>query len=343
MKVAITGATGLIGVHTVARLIDQGHTVRALVRDARKLDAVLAPFALPAELIEPIIGDVTRPADVERLLEGCDALIHTAGLFSDDQRQHEAMRHINVAGTDTLLTAAAGTGLAAIVYVSSYLALFPPRDSLIRANDPVGHPKNAYARTKADAERIARQWQSRGLPLTIIYPGAVHGPHDPTFSVGPAMIARYVREGVLVTDGGLVYADVRDLAKVCVGALSSRRPARHMFGGFYLDHGGLLTLLRELTGRDIPRQNIPGCALRLIGRLGDWLAPLRGKPPQLTWEAATVLTRTIPCDDLPTLQTFDISPLTPRESLRDLLLWMYRAGKLERADIGILADSNSTQ
>jgi nucleoside-diphosphate-sugar epimerase len=285
-----------------------------------------------------LTGDVTHRADVDQMLQGCNAVIHAAGLFSDDHRQAEAMRHINVTGTEILLEASATAAIESIVYVSSYLALFPPRGALLRTNNPVGEPKNVYARTKADAERVARAWQDRELPLTIIYPGAVHGPHDPTFSVGPAMIARYVREGVLVTDGGLVYTDVRDLAKVCAGALARRGPARYMLGGFYLGHEHLLEILRELTAREIPRRYIPGPILRLIGRVGDSLALLRGKTPQLTWEAATVLTRTIPCDDQPTLQTFNIEPIAPHDSFRDLLLWMYRTGKLGREDIGKLAD-----
>ena len=338
MKVAITGATGLIGVHTVARLLDQGHAVRALVREPDKLAAVLAPFDVQANAVEQVIGDVTHRSDVERLMEGCDAVIHTAGLFSDDHRKADLMRHINVQGTESVLEAASTHCDGPVVYVSSYLALFPPRGPLLCASDPVAKPKNLYARTKAEAENRAREWQQRGLPLTIVYPGAVHGPFDPTFSVGPAMIARYVREGVLVTEGGLVYTDVRDLAAVCVGALTNTRPARHMFGGFYLEHAALLQLLRELTGRAIPAQNIPGAALRAIGRISDWLAPLRAKPAQLTWEAATVLTRTVPCDDQPTLDAFGIAPIPPRDSFRDLLLWMYRTGKLSRADIGRLAD-----
>lgn len=341
MKVAITGATGLIGVHTVARLLDQGHEVRVLVRDPGKLNAILVPFGVGTEPVEQMIGDITRREDVERLVEGCDAVIHAAGLFSDDHRKADLMRQINVQGTRTLLEAAADHGSGTVIYVSSYLALFPPLGPMICADDPVAKPKNLYASTKADAERVAREWQQRGLPLTIIYPGAVHGPFDPTFSTGPAMIARYVRDGVLVTEGGLVYTDVRDLAAVCVAALANTKPARHMFGGFFLTHAELLRLLRELTGRPIPELKIPGSVLRMMGRVNDWMAVLRSRPPQLTGEAATVLTRTVPCDDRPTLEAFGIAPISARDSFRDLLIWMYRSGKLRRADVGNLAEAEN--
>ena len=43
MTILVTGATGLIGVHAVAELLSEGLPVRALVRDAEKLDRVLGP------------------------------------------------------------------------------------------------------------------------------------------------------------------------------------------------------------------------------------------------------------------------------------------------------------
>ena len=44
MSVLLTGATGLVGCHTAARLVAEGHQVRALVRAAGKLERTLAPL-----------------------------------------------------------------------------------------------------------------------------------------------------------------------------------------------------------------------------------------------------------------------------------------------------------
>lgn len=339
MKIALTGATGLVGAHTTALLIAQGHAVRALVRSQGKLHTVLQPFGIDATQVEQIIGDVAEPASLDRLLDDCDAVIHAAGLFSDDYRDAQQMRRVNVAGTERVLEAAAARQMP-VVYVSSYLALLPARGPLTRADDPVGFPNNLYARTKADAERIARSWQERGAPVTIVYPGAILGPDDPTYSTGPQMIARYLKQGaVLVTQGGLVYADVRDIAAVCVAALRVPGPNRYLYGGPYLAHASLLMLLRRLTGRDLKAQKIPGWILRAMGRINDGVAFIRKSPPELTFEAATVLTRTVPCEDQPTIDALSIHPTSAEKSFRDTLLWMYRAGHLTRDEIGKLAET----
>jgi len=44
MKVMITGATGFVGWHATRRIVEAGHGVRALVRDAAKAELCLGPF-----------------------------------------------------------------------------------------------------------------------------------------------------------------------------------------------------------------------------------------------------------------------------------------------------------
>ena len=72
MHLAILGATGRTGVHLVRAALEQGHTVRALVRTPNKL-------ALTHERLTLLTGDAAAPADVSRLLEGCDALVSALG------------------------------------------------------------------------------------------------------------------------------------------------------------------------------------------------------------------------------------------------------------------------
>ena len=227
MTILVTGATGLIGCHAVAELLSGGQAVRALVRDAEKLERVLAPLGHACRDLEVIEGELNDRAGLMRALGGCTGLLHCAGRFSPDRADAPMLWETNVEGTRYVLEAGRSAGVERAVYVSSILALFPPAGPSLTAADPVATPAEMYASTKAEAERAARAAQSE-MPLTIVYPAAVQGPHDPTFSVGPQLVADALRNGrVLVTEGGLPSTDVRDLVTLirCVfeGAATSTR------------------------------------------------------------------------------------------------------------------------
>ncbi len=340
MRVFITGITGLVGCHAAAAMLAAGHQVRALVRSRDKLERVMAPLGVDTAAIEVCEGDLLQAGELVTWLQGCDALVHCAGLFSNDVNDAEKVRHINVDGTRKILEAAVAAKLDPVIYVSSILALFPPPGDRQRAEDPVQTPDGFYAHTKADAESIAREHQARGAPVVTVYPGAVHGPHDPTFSIGPQMLADFLRQGkVLVTEGGLVYTDARDLARVITAALQPGQGARRfMFGGNFLSHAELHGLLCRLTGRELGQQRMPGWLMRLFGRIGDLGTRLFGLQPQLTLEKADVLTRSVPCDDGPAAQQLGVQSMSAEQSFRDLLVWMYRDGQLSAGDVGKLAE-----
>ncbi len=92
MKIAILGASGATGQLIVQQALDAGHTVRALVRDPKKLTATHPS-------LEIVVGDATRGEDVNRLVAGCDAVLSALGPSSTqvDVGSHAA-EHVIAAG-----------------------------------------------------------------------------------------------------------------------------------------------------------------------------------------------------------------------------------------------------
>lgn len=337
MRILVTGATGLIGCHAIAALLDARHQVRAYVRSASKIEAALAPLGHSEADLEIAVGSVDEAAALSAALDGCDGLLHCAGIFSPDKRDADLLVATNVEGTRRVLEAAAASGLERVVYVSSILALFPPSGATMTANDEVASPTEMYAATKAAADRLARAAQET-MPLSIVYPAAVHGPMDPTFSIGPQLVANALATGsVLVTEGGLPTTDVRDLATLIASLFSTPDPpARIMAPSFFMRHDDYHHLLENLTGRSLTAQRIPGWLLRVMGRLGDVAAGF-GRSMQLTSEAAQVLTRSVPVDDAEACRLLGREKISEASSFRELIHWMVREGHVDSAHAGLAA------
>jgi hypothetical protein len=114
-----------------------------------------------------------------------------------------------------------------------------------------------------------------------------------------------------------------------------------MFGGNYVAHAELHALLTTITGRNLKAQRMPGWLLRVMGSVGDVLAKITGRRSPLTYEAASVLTTSVPSDDSPALTEFSIQGCSAETSFRDLLQWMLAAGHLREEHVGALAEPST--
>jgi dihydroflavonol-4-reductase len=118
MRVLVTGGTGFVGSHSVAALVRSGHEVRLLVRSPQRIAPALEPVGVHE--VDSADGDVTDPVSVERAMEGCQAVLHAASVYSFRRRDAKLMEETNARGTDLVLATAQRLGLDPIVYVSSY-------------------------------------------------------------------------------------------------------------------------------------------------------------------------------------------------------------------------------
>ena len=73
--VLVTGAAGLVGIHTCRELTKNGWQVRALIRDPAR--AAMALGQLPVEFR---VGDVRDATTLRNCLSGCGAVVHLAAI-----------------------------------------------------------------------------------------------------------------------------------------------------------------------------------------------------------------------------------------------------------------------
>lgn len=258
MKVAMTGGTGFVGSHAVAALIEAGHEVRLLVRDRARIAAALDPLGVPR--IEDVIqGDVTDRQTVEDLLSDCDAVVHAASVYSFDSRDAGQIRETNVDGTRLVLETAHDLGLDPIVHISSIAALFPA-DEAVGPDSPVASPSGPYAKSKAESERVARDFQDRGAPVVTIAPGSVWGPHDPHFGESCRLASDFLRGQLRSLPRGSIIpiVDVRDVAEVIARVMEpGLGPRRFCAAPHCLTLDELAGTLNRVTGRRVRYVMLP--------------------------------------------------------------------------------------
>ncbi len=336
MRVLVTGATGLAGSHAAAALQRSGHQLRFLVRDPKRLPRALDPLGVRD--CEHVVGDVTERDSVARALEGCDAVLHAAALFTLDVRRAQVVWRTNVEGTRHVLEQAVLRGLDPVIHLSSLSALLPAQGSVLHDDAPLQAPRDMYARSKAAAEAIARALQASGAPIAIFQPGSLWGPCDPTLGDGVRTVVGFIRRGLWpLTPGGLPLLDVRDLAAGIAAALvPGRGPRRYLAGGHLLSIRELVELCRRLTGRRMWGVPVPGALIRAAGRGGDALRRI-GVGTGITYEAMCTLTRAVPCANERLAAELGVVLRPPEETLRDSLRWLHEVGELSALHAGKLA------
>jgi nucleoside-diphosphate-sugar epimerase len=305
--------------------------------------AALAPLGV--DEVETATGDVTDSRAVERALEGADAVLHVASVFSMDARKADEMRSVNVRGTDIVLGTAHRLGVDPIVYVSSGLALLPPAEGqILTPNSPVRQTSWPYCRSKADAELVARRYQRQGAPVVSVMPAALWGPHDPHFGEGVTRATNVLKGRYpIVMRGGMHIADVRDVAALLAAVMTpGQGPRSYMLAGDYISFPDLIRTLADLTGRRIRFAIFPAWFLAGFGRAAD-VVPRRVRT-RLPWDAEGiwVMNCAARCDDSQTRRELSLAPRPLRDTLADTVRWLVEVGHLSPRQAGRLAERAPT-
>jgi len=237
MKVLVTGGTGVVGKSAVDHLLQRGHTVRLLSRhaddDARQWAAG----------VEPHTGDVGDPEALRGAADGCDTVLHVAGIVAESPPE-ATFDKVNVQGTRHLVQEAGRAGVRRFVYVSSLGAERGASD---------------YHRSKKAAEDVvAGEFPGEWL---VVRPGNVYGPGDEVVSLLLKMV-RTLPAVPLVGAGDQPFQPmwVEDLGEALALAAEGGGGS-----GAMLDMGGpeqttmrdLFDLLAEVTGKSPLKIPVP--------------------------------------------------------------------------------------
>ncbi len=168
MRVLVTGATSLLGRHTVEALLERGDSVVVFQRSESGLDGV-----------EEHCGSITDRATLDAALAGVDGVIHLAAKV-DPVGDWEDFKAINVTGTANVHAAAADAGVARFVHVSSPSVAHGGASISGEGAEPADpdQTRGHYSTSKAIAEQQVLAASSAAMPVVAIRPHLVIGPGD---------------------------------------------------------------------------------------------------------------------------------------------------------------------
>jgi dihydroflavonol-4-reductase len=189
MEYFVTGATGLIGTHVVEQLVDDGHDIVALTRS--RSNATHLPDAVTV-----VEGDITDKASLREPMTGIDGVFHIAAWFyvGPGPRHVETAERVNVEGTRNVLELMDELDISKGVYTST-VGVYPGTSgkTLDESIDPECPSYAEYFRTKWKAHfEVAKPMMEDDLPLVIVQPGGVYGPHDKLYGSGRAVFRDYL-------------------------------------------------------------------------------------------------------------------------------------------------------
>ena len=163
-KVFITGALGFVG--------------WALSAHYRELGAQTCGLDVRGDAgLNVVAGDVSRPEEWLEAVSGCDLVIHTAAIVSNNVSREEAWR-VNVLGTRRVLDAALKAGVKRFVHVSSLAAMrFNEVEHAADESAAVMPTGNPYVDTKIAGEHVVLSAHAAGeIRCTIVRPADIYGP-----------------------------------------------------------------------------------------------------------------------------------------------------------------------
>ncbi|HDN96075.1 MAG TPA: NAD-dependent epimerase/dehydratase family protein [Thermoplasmatales archaeon] len=263
--ILVTGASGFIGKYILNELLENGYEVRALTR--RK--------DFKYEDVEIAIGDITKPASLEKAFDGIDAIFHNAAFASDYGKKKEFFKH-NVEGTKNVAEMARKKGINRIIYTSSAGVYGHPNVKEEINEDYPKKPMNAYQKSKLMGEEMLKQYD---FHLSIVRPPLVLGAGAKATKI---LLGRAEKGNLVYIGNGENFISIvhpKDVAK-CLRLAFEKDEKGDVFNvvSFHCKIKELYEKIADKMGVDKPKKHVPYFMAYLIATFSE----IFSKEPSLT-------------------------------------------------------------
>jgi len=283
MNIFITGATGFIGSNLTKRLIEEGNTVHALIRNPAKSKKINFENVIFKD------GDLLNSDSLYQGMKGCEEVYHLAAFARPWAKQRDTYYKINVQGTLNVLLAAIKADIRKVVITSTAGVLGPSEKDLVTENSGSNSfPFTGYEKSKIIMEEKVWQLPKKKTQVVIVLPSRLYGPGELTVSNSVTKLIKLYTKGLwrlIPGDGKSIgnYVFINDVLDGLILAMKKGRSGeRYIIGGQNLTYNEFFETLGKVIGKSRFMIKIPLKIILLISGIQLHLADLTGKPPVIT-------------------------------------------------------------
>jgi len=234
-KILVTGASGYIGKHCIAELINEGYHVKGTVRNlsqGKQIKSDIEEFLKQSINLNFIETSLNHNSGWEEAVKDCDGILHVASPFPSGHVKNENDLILPAKeGTLRVLNAAKASGVERVIMTSSNAAISNGHVGIDSFDESYwtnieGKGITAYTKSKTLAEKVAWEFVTNNseIKLTTINPVLVWGPgignHLNSASLAIFKML-YKKEQPMLPKIIIPIVDVRDVAKMHINALKN--------------------------------------------------------------------------------------------------------------------------
>jgi dihydroflavonol-4-reductase len=331
MKVLVTGATGLLGVHLVRALLAARYEVRALVRPSSSRDNL---DGLPVELVA---GDVlTCDDNLRNACTGCKFVFHAAAYFAYAGRSPAELSVTAVEGTKNILLACAGQMVDRVIITSSSIVFgyATTADMVVDEHAPIAlqanEPPYVVAKTEQHIAALSLS-KSLGIEVILACPTIILGPASAPLGPSNGIIVSYLSDPTRSTfAGGCNLVGAEDVSNGHI-ILAERGKAgeSYLLGGSNIEWRDIHSEISTLAGLPGPHLELSHTLAYLAASFDEIRSAFMKRPPLSTRIQAAMIGRYYWYADQKA-RALGYAPMPAKAVLLETMSWLVTSPHINR-------------
>jgi len=170
-RCTVIGGSGMLGFEIVKQLVAAGKKVK-----------ILDLQAPPEDICEARLGDIRSLIDVIEACVDAEVVFQTAAAIWDMRNPARLYEEVNVTGNRIVVQACRELSVTRLVYTSTIDVVVDGRKPIVDGDETLPYPrrmpKDAYSRTKIEAEQLILAANGPELATCALRPVGMYGPRD---------------------------------------------------------------------------------------------------------------------------------------------------------------------